>query len=96
MALGPVTLAVRPEDVIAPAEAAPAEEDVGGNLIKGRLESFEFLGYFVRAALIVEGLEKPVYVDLSHNRIRRLGMKEGQEAMAALPGKRLRIYPAAS
>ena len=52
----PVTLAIRPEDIIAPAEAAPADERIGGNIVSATLGDFEFLGYFVRADLKLPGL----------------------------------------
>ena len=88
-----VTLAVRPEDIIAPAEAAPAEEKIGGNVVEGELGAFEFLGYFVRAELTLPGVQGALRCDLSHNRIRRLGMHEGQKVKVAFPATRLRIYP---
>jgi iron(III) transport system ATP-binding protein len=92
----PVTLAIRPEDIIAPAEAAPAEERTLGNVVSARLGDFEFLGYFVRADLALPGLpEGTLRCDLSHNRIRRLGMHEGQEVKVAFPASRLRLYPRA-
>ncbi len=89
----PVTLAVRPEDIIAPAEAAPAEEKIGGNVVEGTLGAFEFLGYYVRADLVLPGVEAELRCDLSHNRIRRLGLHEGQRLKVAFPASRLRLYP---
>jgi iron(III) transport system ATP-binding protein len=90
----PVTLAIRPEDIIAPAEAAPADERIGGNIVPAMLGDFEFLGYFVRADLKLPGLaEGALRCDLSHNRIRRLGMHAGQEVQVAFPIRRLRVYP---
>lgn len=90
----PVTLAIRPEDIIAPAEAAPAEERIGGNVVPATLGDFEFLGYFVRADLSLPGLpEGALRCDLSHNRIRRLGMHAGQAVQVAFPVRRLRVYP---
>ena len=90
----PVTLAIRPEDIIAPAEAAPAEERIGNNVVSATLGDFEFLGYFVRADLKLPGLaDGALRCDLSHNRIRRLGMHEGQDVQVAFPVRRLRVYP---
>ncbi len=90
----PVTLAIRPEDIIAPAEAAPPEERIEGNVVSATLGDFEFLGYFVRADLELPGLAKgTLRCDLSHNRIRRLGMHEGQQVKVAFPASRLRLYP---
>jgi len=90
----PVTLAIRPEDIIAPAEAAPADERIGGNVVSATLGDFEFLGYFVRADLSLPGVAAgTLRCDLSHNRIRRLGMHAGQQVQVAFPVRRLRVYP---
>jgi len=92
----PVTLAVRPEDIVVPADLLPVTALEGGhaNVVPAKLGHFEFLGFFLRADLHLPGLsDHALRVDISPNLQRRLDLREGQEIKAALIPERLRVYP---
>jgi iron(III) transport system ATP-binding protein len=83
-----VTLAVRPEDLLV--QAAPSDRP---NTFAARIESLEFLGSFVRADLVVEGLpDQRCCADFSINLMRREAIEEGQRLNVTLPAERLRVF----
>ncbi|HEX6143812.1 MAG TPA: putative 2-aminoethylphosphonate ABC transporter ATP-binding protein, partial [Geminicoccaceae bacterium] len=88
---GPVTVAIRPEDVRVPGAGAEAE-----NTLQASVHRIEFLGSYVRAHLGA-GHEPPLAlrVDLPANLIRDLGLAEGRSVGVVLPRDHLRIYAAA-
>ena len=84
----PVTLAVRPEDLLV--QAAPSDRP---NTFAARVEGLEFLGSFVRADLALEGLPgQHCCADFSINLMRREAIREGQQLNVTLPAERLRVF----
>jgi iron(III) transport system ATP-binding protein len=84
----PVTLAVRPEDLVV--QAAPSARP---NTFVARVEGIEFLGSFVRADLALEGLAEPrCCADFSINMVRREAIAVGQTVNVTLPAERLRVF----
>lgn len=85
----PVTLAVRPEDIVVE-EVTPGSE----NVFEACVGAMEFLGSFYRAELGGLGDGTPLRADLSINRVRALGLDEGRPVLVKVPRERIRIYPA--
>ena len=92
-----VTVCIRPEDV--QINEAVGEKVSGGIAVK--VTDVEFLGSFHRCHVkpmngngAVNGLE--FMVDLSANRARALGIREGMDIHASLPAELVRIYRAAA
>jgi iron(III) transport system ATP-binding protein len=85
----PVTVAIRPEDVI-------VQDAEGGteNAFEAEIASLDFLGAYVRARLEAPQLcGAELRADLSANVVRRMGLAEGRRLPVVLPRARLRIYP---
>ena len=85
----PVTIAVRPEDILV--QGVTADEE---NAYEARVRGLEFLGSFVRADLVSEATgDDPLRADLSINLVRRHNIAEGDSLLVCLPRDRIRIYP---
>ena len=85
----PVTIAVRPEDILVQGVTADDE-----NAYEARVRRLEFLGSFVRADLASEVTgEDPLRADLSINLIRRQSIADGDSLLVRIPRERIRIYP---
>jgi iron(III) transport system ATP-binding protein len=86
----PVTLAVRPEDLMV--QAAPSDRP---NTVQATVAELEFLGSFFRADLALEGLaEQRCCADFSINMMRREAIAIGQRLNVTLPAERLRVFAA--
>jgi iron(III) transport system ATP-binding protein len=86
----PVTICLRPEDVVVrnvPAGANAFDVDVG---------VMEFMGNHFSTTLHVEGSSLNVSADLSMNDVRDLGIKPGARVKALLPADRLRVFASAA
>jgi iron(III) transport system ATP-binding protein len=84
----PVTLAVRPEDLLV--QDGPCEAP---NTFAARVEGIEFLGSFVRAELTLGGFaEQRCWADFSINLVRRQSIEVGQTLALTLPAERLRVF----
>jgi iron(III) transport system ATP-binding protein len=82
----PVTICLRPEDVVVRETAAATnafEVDVG---------VMEFMGNHFSTTLHVAGTNLNVSADLSMNAVRDLGIKPGDRIKVALPADRLRVF----
>ncbi len=85
----PVTLAVRPEDVVLQG-ISPDDE----NAFEAEIAEAEFLGSFIRADLTVPGLSgQRLRADFSINLVRRQDIRQGDKVLVALPKDLLRLYP---
>jgi len=85
----PVTLAIRPEDIVV--QDVPGGEENG---VRARVESMAFLGSYFRADLTAEAVgETPLRAELPIELVRRLGLAEGQTLLVVLPRHCLRLYP---
>ena len=84
----PVTVAVRPEDVLVP-EGKPVTE----NAFDVRLGEMEFLGSFFRTDLSAEAMgARGFQADFSINIVRRLKLNKGDTLPVALPAERIRVF----
>jgi iron(III) transport system ATP-binding protein len=84
----PVTLAVRPEDLL-------VQDAAGGapNTVAAKVEGIEFLGSFMRVELRLGGAAgQRCWADFSINLIRRQSIEVGQTLAVALPPERLRLF----
>ncbi|MDX2313043.1 MAG: putative 2-aminoethylphosphonate ABC transporter ATP-binding protein [Gammaproteobacteria bacterium] len=85
----PVTIAVRPEDIVV--QSVRADEE---NVYEARVGGLEFLGSFVRADLSAEMTgDDGMRADLSINLVRHQNITEGDMLMVRLPRERILIYP---
>ena len=85
----PVTICLRPEDIVVRDSAAlPNAFDVDVGVM-------EFMGNHFSTTLHVQGSHLNVSADLSMNDVRDLGIKPGARVKAALPAERLRVFPLA-
>ena len=85
----PVTIAVRPEDILV--QGVSADEE---NAYEARVRGLEFLGSFVRADLTSKLTgDDPLRADLSINLVRRQSITDGDALMVRLPRERILIYP---
>ena len=85
----PVTLAIRPEDIL-------VQDARGGdvNVVRVRVDALAFLGSFFRADLVAEAMDSVLLrADLSVDLVRRQSIVEKSELSALLPPERIRIYP---
>jgi iron(III) transport system ATP-binding protein len=88
----PVTLAVRPEDLLV--QVAPSDRP---NTFLATVDELEFLGSFFRADLALDGLaDQRCCADFSINLMRREAIQIGQTLSVTLPAERLHVFPAAS
>src|SRR6266568_4349566 len=84
----PVTLAIRPEDIVV--QDVRAGEP---NTLEARVGAMVFLGSFFRAELVDGSLgDARLRADLSVDVVRRLGIAENQIVPFRLPKDRIRIY----
>lgn len=82
----PVTLAIRPEEILVGGS--------GGNVVETRVESLVFLGSHFRAEVSGEALQGArLRVDLPVDLVRRLDLAEGASITVVVPRERLRVYP---
>jgi iron(III) transport system ATP-binding protein len=86
----PVTLAVRPEDVVV-RNVAPGTP----NSAEVRVTDIEFLGSFCRVGLAPAGNAPSLLADFSINVVRDLGISVGQSLLISLPPDRIRVFPGA-
>jgi iron(III) transport system ATP-binding protein len=85
----PVTIAIRPEDIVVQGVTAGGE-----NVYEARVGGLEFLGSFVRADLTSELTgEEALRADLSINLMRNQSIAEGDSMLICLPPERICIYP---
>jgi len=85
----PVTIAVRPEDIVVQGVTADQE-----NAYQARVQGLEFLGSFVRVDLVSEATgDERLRADLSINLIRRQSIADGDALLVRIPRERIRIYP---
>jgi iron(III) transport system ATP-binding protein len=86
----PVTVAIRPEDILVQEGAASELE----NAFEAEIAQIDFLGSYVRARLAASVIgEAPLHADFSINLVRRMALAEGRRLPVTLPRERLRIYP---
>ncbi len=86
-----VTIALRPEDILAQGVQAGDE-----NSLELEVREMEFLGSFYRADLGSKATgRETLKADFSINLVRRQDMTVGDLLTVALPRARIRIYPAA-
>ena len=86
----PVTLAIRPEDVVV-RNVAPGTP----NSAEVRVTDIEFLGSFCRVGLAPAGNAPALLADFSINVVRDLGISPGQSLLISLPPDRIRVFPGA-
>ena len=85
----PVTLAIRPEDILV--QDAPSGQ---ANVVRVRVDALAFLGSFFRADIVADAMDGVLLrADLSVDLVRRLSIAEKSELAALLPPERIRIYP---
>jgi len=85
----PVTLAIRPEDILV--QDAPSGQ---ANVVRVRVDALAFLGSFFRADIVADAMDGVLLrADLSVDLVRRLSIAEKSELAARLPPERIRIYP---
>ncbi len=86
----PLTLAIRPEEIV----VGPAARGAANSLIT-RIRAAQFLGSFTRLALALPGEAGAVLeCDVAANAFAELGVKEGGELDLALRPEALRVFPA--
>ncbi|MCT8329730.1 putative 2-aminoethylphosphonate ABC transporter ATP-binding protein [Albidovulum sediminis] len=88
----PVTLAVRPEDVLP--HAVGHEAEPRPNHLNVRIGAMEFLGSYWRTHLTSPALGgTPLVANFSMNAVRRLGLGTGAEMTVELPAERVLVFP---
>ena len=86
----PVTVAIRPEDILVQEGAASERE----NAFEAEIAQIDFLGSYVRARLAASVIgDEPLHADFSINLVRRMALAEGRRLPVTLPRERLRVYP---
>jgi iron(III) transport system ATP-binding protein len=86
----PVTVAIRPEDILVQEGAAADRE----NALEAEITQIDFLGSYVRARLAASAIgDEPLHADLSINLVRQMALAAGRRLPVTLPRERLRIYP---
>ena len=86
----PVTLAIRPEDVVVRnvLPGAPNSAEV-------QVSDIEFLGSFCRVGLALGDDTPALVADFSINVVRDLEIRQGQTLLISLPPDRIRVFPGA-
>ena len=84
----PVTLAIRPEELVIGPAARAAE-----NGLVARVTSVQFLGPFTRLGLALPGADAAVECDVAAGALAGVGVEEGGELALALPSASLRVFP---
>ncbi|MCV2868175.1 putative 2-aminoethylphosphonate ABC transporter ATP-binding protein [Defluviimonas sp. WL0002] len=88
----PVTMAVRPEDVLPHASADGAAPRP--NHLDVRIEAMEFLGSYWRTHLTSPALgDTPLFANFSMNAVRRFGLSAGASLTVELPAERVLVFP---
>jgi iron(III) transport system ATP-binding protein len=86
----PLTLAIRPEElVVGPAAAA------AGNVLSGTVGAVQFLGPFTRLTLALPGVPAGLDCDVAATALGALELREGAPLALALPAAALRVFPGA-
>jgi iron(III) transport system ATP-binding protein len=84
----PVTLAIRPEEILVGAAAAPSV-----NRLLTRVLAAQFLGPFTRLSLSVPGaVEAVLECDVAANALAELGTAEGADLLLGLRPEALRVF----
>jgi iron(III) transport system ATP-binding protein len=84
----PVTLCVRPEDVV-----VRSVDSATANAFPARIADLEFLGSFYRARLAPPSNGVEFAADFSINAVRDLALSRDKLVTIALPADRLRVFP---
>jgi iron(III) transport system ATP-binding protein len=84
----PVTVCLRPEDVVV--RDVPA---AGPNVLAVQVGVMEFIGNHFQTTLHARGTSLNLSADLSINAVRDLGIAAGATIRVALPPERLRVFP---
>ena len=85
----PVTLAIRPEEILIRATGA-----AGDNQLRTRVHGMQFLGPFTRLSLTVAGAgDAALECDVAANAFAELGASEGTELVLGLRPEALRVFP---
>ncbi len=85
----PVLIAIRPEDV-----NLRAERIEGENIFSVIVQELEFLGSFYRLTLSLLGLDGgKIVAEVSINRMRALGIRQGSSLYLHVPPELIRVYP---
>ena len=85
----PVTLAIRPEEILVQAAGAP-----GDNQLRTRVRGMQFLGPFTRLSLTVAGAgDAALECDVAASAFAELGASEGAELVLGLREEALRVFP---
>jgi iron(III) transport system ATP-binding protein len=83
----PVTLAIRPEEIV----VGPAAR-AGENRLATRIRGVQFLGPFTRLSLAVPASETTLECDVAATAFADLGVAEGAELALALRPEALRVF----
>ena len=86
---GELRVFFRPEDVVVRGVNGAAP-----NCVDARVEKVDFLGAYSRLTIRMEGIDQPVYADLSGNDMADLAPKPGDTLRVSLPPSRLRVFAA--
>jgi iron(III) transport system ATP-binding protein len=86
----PVTLAIRPEDVVV-RNVVPGTP----NSVEVQVSDIEFLGSFCRVGLALGDDTPALVADFSINVVRDLEIRQGQTLLISLPPDRIRVFPGA-
>jgi iron(III) transport system ATP-binding protein len=79
----------RPEDVL-----VRGVSETTPNSASARVEKVEFLGAFSRLTFRVNGIEQPLFADLSGNDMSEFKVKVGDTLAVAIPPDRIRVFEA--
>jgi iron(III) transport system ATP-binding protein len=83
----PLTLAIRPEELVIGPAARRAE-----NSLTMRVTAVQFLGAFTRLALLLPGGDGAIECDVAAGALAEVGAKEGSELALALPPAAVRVF----
>jgi iron(III) transport system ATP-binding protein len=85
----PLTLAIRPEEIVVGAATAGVE-----NRLVTRIRTVQFLGPFTRLSLALPDGAPALECDVAARAFAALGVAEGGELTLALTPEALRVFPA--
>jgi iron(III) transport system ATP-binding protein len=80
----------RPEDVM-----VRGVDGSTANSAAATVEKIEFLGAYSRLTFRVEGIDQPLFADLSGNDMAEFSVRPGDKLRVAVPAERLRVFEAA-